>query len=90
MTYLLLQPCANPRILVHKPQGGDDVYRLNALILTCAVGPAYSHSKQCKKQRLNLSKCGGFTLADTKYPSSRSMLAFPAAQGRENKVENNS
>lgn len=56
MTSLLLQPCANPRTLVCEVQGGDDVYRLNGLILTCAVGAAYSHSEQCRKQRLNLSK----------------------------------
>lgn len=31
-------------------QGGDDVYRLNALILSCAVGAAYSLNKQCRKQ----------------------------------------
>lgn len=81
MAYLLLQPCANPRILVHELQGGNDVYRLNALILNCAVGAAYSHSKQCKKQRLNLSKCGGLTLADTKYPSSSSIACLPSWTG---------
>lgn len=41
MTSLLLQPCANPRILVCEVQGGDDVYRVNGLILTCAAGATH-------------------------------------------------
>lgn len=81
MSSLLLQPLANPRMLVCEVQGGDAGYKLNGLILTCAFGAAYSHSNQCRKQRLDLSKCAGLTLADTKSPSSCSIARLPSRAG---------